>query len=119
VLVVDDEDIVLRQARVALERHGYRVLAAASGPMAIDAFQRDPLAIDVVLLDLSMPGMDGRETLDFLARIRPGVKAIVSSGYGEPEIMRRFAGRTVAGFLQKPYRPAVLIAKVEEALTGA
>jgi CheY-like chemotaxis protein len=119
VLVVDDEDIVLRQARVALERHGYRVLAAGSGPMAIDAFQRDPMAVDVVLLDLSMPGMDGRETLDFLARIRPGVRVIVSSGYGEPESMRRFAGRTVSGFLQKPYRPAVLIAKIEEALAGA
>ncbi|HUK16554.1 MAG TPA: response regulator [Bryobacteraceae bacterium] len=118
-LVIDDEAVVRRHAMLALESQGYHVVLASSGLEAIEFFQRDPSAFDLVLLDLSMPGMDGRETFDALHRIHPEVKVIIFSGYSEQEILRRFTGRSIAGFIQKPYRSSVLAAKVEEMLAHA
>jgi CheY-like chemotaxis protein len=103
VLVVDDEDIVRRTARHALEHYGYRVLPAANGREAIQQFAARAAEVDVVLLDLTMPGMSGEETLRELKRIRPDVKVVLSSGYNEAEATERFAGHDLAGFLQKPY----------------
>ena len=116
VLIVDDEEVVLRTAKLALQRYGYQVLLASSGPAALELLERDPAAVDLVLLDLSMPGMDGRETLEAIHRIRPGIKAIISSGYSEAETLRRFSGQPVAGFVQKPYGAAVLARTVQEVL---
>jgi CheY-like chemotaxis protein len=102
VLVIDDEQVVLRTARAALERHGYRVLTASDGREGIEAFARDPRGIDLVLLDMTMPVMGGEETLRRLLAINPKVRVVGSSGYTEQEAVRRF-GTGLAGFLQKPY----------------
>ena len=103
VLVVDDEETVREIARKALERRGYRVLSAASGLEAVDVYRRHRGDLAMVLLDLSMPGMSGQETLPELHKIRADVPIVVSSGYSEEEAMRLFHGQRVSGFLQKPY----------------
>jgi PAS domain S-box-containing protein len=106
VLIVDDEPTVRQIARKALERRGYTVLVADDGLAAIDVFKRHPGKIDLAILDLSMPGMSGQETLPELRKVRPGVKVLVSSGYSETEAMTMFEGQTVSGFIQKPYTAA-------------
>ena len=118
ILVVDDEDVVLKMARSTLERYGYKVLSAANGREAVDIFKRKPDEIALVLLDMTMPVLSGEDTLLELKSIRSDVRVIVSSGYNEIEALRRF-GQGVAGFLQKPYRAAVLAEKVKFGLDGA
>jgi PAS domain S-box-containing protein len=114
VLVVDDEDVVRRIAKAALERHGHRVLVADGGAAAIEALKRERDCIGVVLLDLSMPGLSGHETLPLLRQIKPDIEVIVSSGYSEEEMMRLFAGQSISGFIQKPYTPDRLARKVKD-----
>ena len=76
----------------------------------------DTEGIDVVLLDMTMPRMDGEEAFRELRRIRQGVRVILTSGYNEQDATERFAGKGLAGFIQKPYRPAELITKINDAL---
>lgn len=116
VLVVDDEDVVLRTAKLALERHGYTVLQAASGPAAIEILKDEKNRVCAVILDLSMPGMSGQDALPEIRKVRPDVKVIVSSGYNEAETMQLFSGQTLSGFLQKPYTVARLAERVKAAL---
>ncbi len=119
ILIVDDEEIVRRTARSTLEKYGYKVLVAENGPQAIEIYRRRPEAVELVLLDLTMPMMDGEEVLRALRKIRPDVKAIVSSGYSLEEATRRFAGHGVSAFLQKPYTAARLAHAVRAALAAA
>jgi PAS domain S-box-containing protein len=116
VLVIDDEPVVRTMAERALTRIGYTVLVADDGLAAIDILKRRPGNIDLILLDLSMPGMSGEEALPELRKIRPGVRVILSSGYSEAEAMTMFQGQRVSGFVQKPYTSVVLAEKVREAL---
>jgi two-component system, cell cycle sensor histidine kinase and response regulator CckA len=116
VLVVDDEEVVRETAKKALERLGYTVLVADSGLAAVDMFRRHPADIAVVLLDLSMPHMNGEETLPELRKIRPEARVIISSGYSEAETMALFRGQQVSGFIQKPYTSTGLGEKVKLAL---
>jgi PAS domain S-box-containing protein len=118
VLVVDDEQIVREMARKALERQGYTVLVADSGLAAIDVFRRHPGEIALVVLDLSMPHMNGEETLPELRKIRPEVKVVVSSGYNESEVLAMFQGQKVSGFIQKPYTSKSIAEKVKASLAG-
>jgi CheY-like chemotaxis protein len=117
VLVVDDEEVVRTMAARALERYGYQVLTAENGLAAIDILKRHDGAIAAVILDLSMPEMSGEEALPELRRIRPEVKFLISSGYGEAEAMRLFRGQRVCGFIQKPYTAAGIAEKVTGCLT--
>jgi PAS domain S-box-containing protein len=116
ILFVDDEDVVRRTAKLGLERRGYRVLEAASGAEGIDILKREINRIAAIVLDLSMPGMSGNETLPHLRRIKPDVKVIVSSGYSEAETMRLFAGQSISGFLQKPYSSPKLAETLKKTL---
>ena len=116
ILVVDDEQVVRDLAKKALERHGYTVLLAESGLAAIDVFRRRPGEIDLVVLDLSMPDMNGEEALPALRQLRPQVKVMVSSGYSEAEAMTLFQGQRVSGFVQKPYTAKGLAELVKASL---
>jgi len=113
ILVVDDENAVRELTKKALERYGYRVLLAESGPEAIDIFKRHPSEISLVILDSGMPGMSGEETFPELRRIRPEVKVLISSGYSEAETMSAFQGSQVTGFVPKPYTAAHLAERVK------
>ena len=114
VLIVDDEAAVRNFARAALERAGYTVHTAEDGAEALQIFGERPDDYGVVVLDLTMPVMDGDEAFRLLRGMRPGVRVLLSSGYSEQEATSRFAGRGLAGFLQKPYRVGALLAKVSE-----
>ncbi len=117
ILVVDDEPLVLRAAGRALERLGYRVVTANSGSAAIDYFSDHGNDVDCVLLDMTMPDMDGRETFEKLRHIRPGVPVILTSGYSEVAAAERFDGNGPAGFIQKPYTIQGLGEKIGQVIT--
>jgi PAS domain S-box-containing protein len=112
ILVVDDEDIVRRTARSALERYGYDVVLAPDGWQGVEMFARLADQVVLVLLDMTMPVMSGEATFRELRKIRPNVRVIASSGYSESEAMARF-GQGLAGFIQKPYSPERLAREVE------
>ena len=117
VLVVDDERIVLEMAKKALERKGYTVLLAESGPAAIGMLRSRPADdVALVVLDQSMPGMNGEEALPELRKLRPEIKVVMSSGYSESETMLLMKGQHVSGFIQKPYTAAGLAEKVKACL---
>ncbi|MCX7044282.1 MAG: GAF domain-containing protein [Candidatus Sumerlaeota bacterium] len=116
ILVVDDEEGVRKLTKRMIERSGFTVLTASDGREAMEIFSQRSAEIACVLLDLTMPRMDGEETLAALRRIRDDVRVILSSGYNEQEIAQRFAGKGLSGFIQKPYLMASLNAKLQEAL---
>ena len=119
VLVIDDETIVRRMAQQALEHFGYHVLLAEEGARGLEVLRRKADSIDCVLLDLTMPVMSGEETLARLKTLRPGVPVILSSGFSQAEAVRRFAGKGLADFIQKPYKAADLAEKVKDAISAA
>jgi PAS domain S-box-containing protein len=116
ILLIDDEEIVLETAKSALERRGYEVLVAASGPAALRLFQREAARVTLVVLDLSMPGMGGDEVLPALRQIRPDVRVVVSSGYSQDQAMKYFQGQSGVGFIQKPHTAVQLAAEVKRAI---
>jgi PAS domain S-box-containing protein len=117
-LVVDDEEVVRTMTRFALERSGYTVETAGDGAAALEVFAAHPERFDAVLLDLTMPVLSGEETLKRIHEIRPEARVVLSSGFSQSDAMQRFAGRGVAGYLQKPYTAAVLARKMKQALRG-
>ena len=116
ILVVDDEELVRSLARAVLERAGHTVIDACDGEDALVRFKEAPDDVALVLLDMTMPRMSGVECLRGLRAIRPDLPVVLSSGYNEQDAVARVAGRGLAGFLQKPYTAAELLAKVDEAL---
>lgn len=115
VLVVDDEEMVLRMAKAALEIRGYKVLTAENGQQAVDIIRESGESIAVVLLDMMMPVMSGAEAMDHIMRMYPGMTVIATSGYSEQEAARRFGGR-ITRFLQKPYTSRQLGEKIKAAI---
>jgi len=116
VLVVDDEEIVRRIAKNTLESWGYRVLLAENGQAAVERFAQKPDDISLVLLDLTMPVMNGEQAFQQMKRIRPSVRVILTSGYDEADAMGRFVGDGLAGFLQKPYTASRLAERVKRVM---
>jgi signal transduction histidine kinase/ActR/RegA family two-component response regulator len=112
VLVVDDEPMVRDVAQIVLEKAGCTVLTAQDAVDAIALYSVRHEKIDIVLLDLMMPGLNGEEAFRELARINPEVHVLLSSGYTEEEATRCFGTMALAGFIQKPYRAADLITKI-------
>ncbi len=103
VLLADDDPMVLVVARRMLELLGLNVISARDGREATRIFRGRAKEIDFVLLDLSMPHLSGVEALAAMQRIRSDIKVILTSGYNEREATERFAGKGLAGFIQKPY----------------
>jgi two-component system cell cycle sensor histidine kinase/response regulator CckA len=86
-----------------VELLGLKVITAVDGRDALDRFKAYEGVIDCILLDLTMPHMGGEETFDALYRLDSKVQVLISSGYTEHNVARRFEGRQIAGFIQKPY----------------
>jgi PAS domain S-box-containing protein len=116
VLVVDDELGMRNLAGAILEKSGFTVLTACDGSDAMRIFQEHAGEVVAIVLDLTMPVMNGEEAAAALRRIRAGVPIILSSGYSEQEVSARFAGEGLAGFLKKPYQPAELTEALRRAL---
>ena len=104
VLVVDDEPTVRAVAAKMFECLGFAVLTAADGAEALEIFAERGEEIWCVLLDLTMPRMDGEETFRELRRLKKDVRVLMASGYNEQEVSQRFVGKGLAGFIQKPFQ---------------
>jgi PAS domain S-box-containing protein len=116
VLVVDDEPMIKTLAQDILQRYGYTVLTAEGGEEAIAIYSRQWKEISLVLLDMVMPKIDGREVFRRVREINPRVKVIVSSGYSHDRDADDLLEQGAAGFVQKPYRMADLLKMVEKVL---
>lgn len=116
VLIIDDEPFVIDLARCMLEKMGFTVLTARNGHDGLHVFEREGANIRLVLLDMTMPQLDGEETFRELRRIRSDVLTILSSGYNEQTATSRFAGKGLAAFIQKPYTFEQLQATVRKVL---
>jgi len=116
VLVVEDDKSVLDVTTRMLEKAGHKVLKAMNGQEGVDLFTNHQDQIALVILDMTMPVMDGEEAFRHMSEIRPGVPVILCSGYNEQDATNRFAGQGLAGFIQKPYRSSDLLAQVAEVL---
>jgi CheY-like chemotaxis protein len=116
VLLIDDEDAVRDMVGEVLEQEGMSVLRAEDGARGVGLFREARERVDVVLLDLSMPGLSGEETFRRLLEIDPSVRVILSSGYDRDEARGRFGASRPAGFIQKPYRPEQLMAEIGRCL---
>lgn len=108
VLVVDDEDFVRSVAQEILQAEGMATLGAGDGLEALAVFALHRQDIDLVLLDLTMPGLDGGETLKRLRQMEPGVQVVITSGQEPGAAVEAVVGPT-PGFLRKPYRPHQLL----------
>jgi CheY-like chemotaxis protein len=115
VLVVDDESSVRMLAQAVLRRYGYTVLVAEDAFGAIELLRRTPRQVGLILLDLSMPGMSARDAIQEIHRCWPGTRIVLSSGYGEDEVLGRLRGTRLSGFVQKPYTPTQLAGKIKAA----
>ncbi len=116
VLIVDDEEAILALTKTTLENYGYRTLAAASGPEAVALFARQLEGVQLVILDKSMPFMDGAATLSALRKIKPHVKIIVASGHERGKGTDTDRTFNADAFIQKPFTHERLLATVHEVL---
>ena len=118
VLVVEDEDPVRKLITRVLERSGYRVLSAATGSAALETAAAHAGEIDLLIADLVMPGMSGRQVAERLASDFPGLATILISGYTADEVVREGIDRGEYDFLPKPFDPATLSRRVAGVLEG-
>jgi PAS domain S-box-containing protein len=116
ILLVDDEEIVLEVSRELLESMGYPVYATGSGQEAIAVYMEKRNEIELVILDMIMPGISGGETFDRLREINPEIKVLLSSGYSITGQAQEILDRGCNGFLQKPFHMEKLSHKVREML---
>ena len=114
ILLVDDEESLIGLGARMLEHLGFTVLTAADGLQAVERYRERGKEIDLVLMDLTMPHMDGAEAFGELRRLNPDVRVILASGYSYEDVASRFAGKGLDGVLQKPYT----LAKMRELFAG-
>ena len=115
-LIVDDEESIRELTKELLSEVGYKVLTAASGREAIDAYSKGKEAISLVILDLIMPGMDGKACLEDLLKINPDVKVLLASGYSAEGLAGHVIASGVKGFISKPYDIRQLLRMVRAVL---
>jgi CheY-like chemotaxis protein len=115
-LLVDDEEAVRNLCCQMLQRLGFEVLIANDGRQALDIFREHRGEIRCILLDLTMPRLDGEETFQELCRIDPNVRVIMSSGFSEPKTLNPSIEKRLAGFIQKPYQLSDLTALLKKVL---
>jgi two-component system, cell cycle sensor histidine kinase and response regulator CckA len=119
VLVVDDEEAVRAVAIAFVQRLGFQTISAADGEEALRLFEEHAGEISCILLDLTMPRMDGLSTFRQMRRLRPDVKVILCSGYDEHEATKRFTSEGLSGFIQKPYNLRNLGRIIAQVLEGS
>ncbi|MDX8396202.1 MAG: PAS domain S-box protein [Mariprofundaceae bacterium] len=117
VLIVDDEEAIREMCVDILTDENLPILTACDGEEAVSIFREQHENIALVILDMTMPKMDGVEAARNMFEISPTTKVIISSGYSEDDISKQFEGKNIFGFVQKPYAPDALIKKVIHALS--
>lgn len=116
ILLVDDEDDILSLGKEMLEKKGFNVLTAGNGNEAVKLFSKYHNNISCVILDLTMPIMDGAEAFTKMEMIQNDLKVIISSGYTEIDVKKTLKGRNISGVLHKPFEYRDLLKKVREVL---
>jgi CheY-like chemotaxis protein len=118
ILVVEDEDLVRDLAMRVLSLHGYRVLCAENGRIAVDMFAEHGSEVDLVLLDLTMPGLNGAQVFAAIVAQKPDARVLITSGYSEDEGRELLGHPAVTGFLAKPYRIDALVERVQSSIAA-
>jgi PAS domain S-box-containing protein len=116
ILLAEDEPMVRQLVRAVLEQGGYRVLEAADGAEALRLAEAHPGPIHLLLTDVVMPGISGRELTERLAKQRPEVRVVYMSGYTDDAVVRHGVLHAGVAFIQKPFAPSALLRKVQEVL---
>jgi CheY-like chemotaxis protein len=119
ILLVDDEDMIIEVGQALLQRLGYRVIAAKSGKEAIDIVHHSASHIDLVILDMVMPGLDGGKTFDSIRGIRPDMPVMLCSGYAINERTNNIMRKGCNGFIQKPFSASKISQKIRFVLDEA
>jgi PAS domain S-box-containing protein len=114
ILLVDDEEIVVDVAQAMLENLGYRVITASGGEEALNLVEKQGQEIDLVVLDMIMPGMDGGKTFDHVRALRPDMPVLLSSGYAIDGQAKDIMKRGCNGFIQKPFSIVELSKKIHK-----
>lgn len=118
ILLVDDEEIIRRAGKHLLKKIGYEVIVAANGKEAIEIFQREYRTIDLVILDMVMPEMDGREAFFKMKEIDKTCRIIITSGYVQDEVIDDIKSWGLDGFLHKPFTELELTRLIYDVLSG-
>ncbi len=116
ILVVDDEQFITEITKEWLDELGYQVIEAPSGTAAVEIYRENRRTIDLVILDVVMPGMDGGETFERLQAIDPDVRVLLTSGYGYNKRAEEIVRRGCLGFISKPYNIIQLSEKIDKIL---
>ena len=116
ILLIEDEEIVSKVTMEMLSKLGYKVLTACNGIEALHAYEKQHHDIDLILLDLQMPRMDGTETYRHLKKLNPNAKIIVSTATGGDDFKLDQFDLQQGGYLRKPYLPRELAAEIERVL---
>ncbi len=119
ILVVEDEDAVRKLVRIVLESRGYTVLTAASGKEARDLLSEQATQVDLLVTDVIMPGLSGRELAESAKKFSPNLRVLFMSGYTDDALYRHGLDGTVDQFIQKPFTPLELTRKVRSSLDQA
>jgi CheY-like chemotaxis protein len=118
ILLIDDEDMVLDVGSQMLSRLGYSVLTATSGSEAIDLYEVHKDQVQLIILDLCMPDMEGKQTYLYLKGLNPTIKVLLTTGLSMDGPAKETLAWGCNGFIQKPYRMSELSTKVEEVLNA-
>jgi len=119
VLVADDEAAIRTLARNLLERAGFRVMTAADGREALELYRQHEREIRLVVLDMTMPHLDGEGCFLAIRALNPAAKIVLTSGYSEQEVVAHFVGKGLAGFVQKPYTADQFLGKICDIVSGS
>lgn len=119
ILLVEDEYAVRALCSRVLQSAGYRVLEAADGVQAVELARRHAGPIDLVVTDVVMPGISGREAADAITAMRPAARVLYMSGYTDDDMLRHGVLRGLVAYLPKPFTPDVLLTRVREVLAPA
>lgn len=116
ILIIDDEESIRALASEAMERFGYTVTTASSGEEAVEIYSEKHNIIDLVILDIGMPGMGGYKCLQEIIRIEPHAKVIIASGYSGDGAIKKFLETGASAYVGKPYRMTSMLSKVRAVL---
>jgi len=116
ILVAEDQETVRELASRILGRMGFKIITASDGRDAVEVFRRHAKDIVAVLLDMTMPKLNGKEAFREIMKIRPDARVILSSGYSEQDVASQFEGVQPAGFIQKPFQVTTLRTKLAQVL---
>ena len=116
ILVIDDDEIILEMVASVLSSGGYKVLTAGSGEAGVEVLRRNPETIDLALLDMIMPGMDGEQTFNALRELEPGLGVLLTSGLARAEHCAKLIQRGAKGMISKPYTSTRLLNDIQRVL---